>query len=101
MILLLWACAPETEIREECSSFYDENFGAGFVTENCRGCHAKEASDREGASHDIYFDQEADIRSHLVKVIAELEADSMPPAGGVEDAQRSAALEWLYCMEEQ
>ena len=76
MILLLWACAMEAEEQEECSSLYYENFGAAFVTENCQGCHAKEASDREGAPHDIYFDQKEDIRIHLARIVAELELAS-------------------------
>lgn len=100
-ILFGAACAEQEAGAQECSPFYYENFGAGFLTENCQGCHALNAQDRRGAPLNVSFDDENSILSHREIVITELEQEEMPPAGGLSEAEREVALEWLYCMEEQ
>jgi len=100
MIFWLMACSTQT-LDEECSPLYYENFGAAFLTENCQGCHAQEARDREGAPSAVFFDTKADVLSQLDVMIAEIEMQTMPPAGGLSEEELSAALEWLNCMELQ
>jgi mono/diheme cytochrome c family protein len=101
LVLMLWSCAEKIEADQECSPFYYENFGVSFLTENCQGCHSKSTLDREGAPSDVDFDDEESILSHLEVMITEIEMEEMPPAGGLLEAERDAALEWLRCMEEQ
>ena len=103
-MMLLWilACGPKSDVQEgDCSPFYYENFGAGFVTENCQGCHAQSADDREGAPQEVSFDDISSILDHRDLIIYEIEEETMPPAGGIPTEDRDAALEWLNCMEEQ
>ena len=101
-MIMLWilGCGVP-DVAEECSPLYYENFGAGFITENCQGCHAREAIDREGAPADIYFDDVSDIFMHKDIIVYELQELSMPPAGGIVEEERDAAIEWLSCLEEQ
>ena len=83
----------------ECSPFYYENFGAGFMTEHCQGCHAEGAADREGAPVEITFDNVASILEHREIIIYEIEEQTMPPVGGIPQEERSAAVEWMTCLE--
>lgn len=102
MWLLIVSCASsEDVVVEECSPLYYENFGRGFLTENCQGCHAQHSTDREGAPDNIYFDNEESVLLWRESIVQEIEAETMPPAGGLTPELRSAALEWLSCMEEQ
>ena len=103
-MIVFWilACgSEETVTQEECSPFYYENFGAGFMTEHCQGCHADGAIDREGAPQSVSFDDVSSIWEHRATIIDEVEEETMPPAGGISDEERNAALEWLHCMEGQ
>ena len=99
--ILFGACTEQESIVQESSPFYYENFGAGFFTENCQGCHALSAQDRRGAPLNVSFDDEESVLSHREIIITEIEKEEMPPAGGLSEEEREAALEWLYCMEEQ
>lgn len=103
-MMLIWilACGTPNDVQEEeCSSFYYENFGVGFMTENCQGCHAQQAIDRQGAPQDISFDDVSSILEHRDAVVYEIEEETMPPAGGIPQEERDAALEWLNCVEVQ
>lgn len=103
-MIVLWmlACGGVSSADgEECSPFYYENFGAGFMTEHCQGCHADGATDREGAPQAIFFDDVSSILEHRDTIIYEIEEETMPPAGGITEEERAAAVEWLNCMEEQ
>ena len=101
MMWLLFACAPSEEVIAECSPLYYENFGRGFLTEHCQGCHAQGAIDREGAPENVYFDNEEAVLLWKESMIRTIEGQTMPPAGGIVEEERSAALEWLSCVEEQ
>ena len=71
------------------------------MTENCQGCHAHSAVDREGAPQEVSFDDISSILEHRDIIIYEIEEETMPPAGGIPIEERDAALEWLRCMEKQ
>jgi len=76
-----------------------DNFGAGFLTENCQPCHASTSPDRQGAPEDVVFDTEEDVWS-VAPVILEIatgEDSLMPPRGGVTDEDRYRLEVWLTC----
>ena len=92
MILLWIGCATEP-----CSPYFYENFGAGFLIQNCQGCHASGTVDRAGAPAEFFFDSYADVMTHKEVILREIEENTMPPMGGLADDEREAALEWLHC----
>ena len=95
-------CAPiPSEESEDCAGLYYENFGENFLRENCQGCHASTAQDREGAPVGISFDSRADVLTHLPAIISEMQEGTMPPAGGVPEEEHAAFELWLSCVEDQ
>ncbi len=79
-----------------------DNFGQGFLRANCQGCHAHAAPDRHGAPQGIAFDTLNDVRMWAARIgtTAASEAPTMPPAGGVREADRSRLGYWLRCSPE-
>lgn len=82
-----------------------DNFGDGFMTKHCTGCHASllpEAS-REGAPLTVNLDTYADVLQWADRVQARAggAGDSggadMPPGGGPSDDERARLEEWLTC----
>lgn len=105
MIWLLLACSEvEVDSGQDTGFCTDapvttwDNFGAGFVTQNCQSCHASTADNREGAPEDVFFDSSDDVAAHadrmLVRVVDE---PTMPPQGGVSDDDRYRFEVWLRC----
>ncbi len=76
-----------------------DNFAAGFVTQNCQGCHAASAPDRHDAPVDVTFDTEEEALRWADRVLATATGDepSMPPRGGVSDDDRYRLEVWLSC----
>ena len=76
-----------------------DNFGAGFVTENCQPCHASTAPNRQGAPEDVRFDTEEDVWSLAPAILerATGEEPTMPPRGGVTEDDRYRLEVWLTC----
>lgn len=99
MFLMIIGCAQQQ--KDTCTDLYYENFGADFLQENCQGCHASEAYDREGAPADVYFDTKEDVRTHVQRIIVEMEEETMPPAGGLYQDELEAFRLWLSCLEEE
>ena len=92
-MLLLWmGCATEP-----CSPHYYENFGEGFLIQNCQGCHASTTTDRAGAPVEFSFDSYTDVLTHKQAIVREIQENTMPPMGGLDEDEREAALEWLSC----
>ena len=52
-----------------------DNFGAGFVTENCQACHASTAPDRHDAPPDVTFDTEDDALRWGDRILARVTGD--------------------------
>jgi len=75
-----------------------DNFGRGFVIENCQACHASTAPERQGAPEGVVFDTEEDAWrwSERILVRAARDAD-MPPQGGVDADDRRRLELWLGC----
>jgi len=78
------------------------NFGEGFMTENCQGCHASTTADRYGAPESVIFDTVDDVWSRAERILERAAGDdaSMPPAGGVSEDDRTKLEWWLICAEE-
>ncbi len=106
-LLLLAACEPidggpgtvtDAECADAPATTWD-NFGAGFVTQNCQGCHASTAVNRLGAPDDVVFDTEEDTLRWADRILdlAASEAPTMPPRGGVSDDDRYRVRVWLGC----
>lgn len=73
------------------------NFGDGFMTERCQTCHAEASPDRRGAPDAVVFDREADVRSQVGAVRAAVDGGTMPPGGGLTEAERALLERWLVC----
>jgi uncharacterized membrane protein len=77
------------------------NFGEGFVTFHCQGCHSSTAQDRNGAPESITFDNADEVwsLSDLVLDVAASPEPLMPPRGGVTEEDRELLRVWLTCTE--
>lgn len=77
------------------------NWGQGFVTENCQGCHASTVTGerRQGAPTDVVFDTPAEVWSWATSIVAIAtgEGAAMPPQGGVSEIDRERLRWWLEC----
>lgn len=75
------------------------NFGQGFMTGACQGCHASTATNRYGAPESVIFDTVADCWEHADRILARSTGDNpgMPPQGGVEPDDRERLDIWLSC----
>ena len=63
-----------------------DNWGSGFFTTHCQGCHASTTPDRYGATVGVDFDNLADLRQWHERVrVRVLEDEDMPPAGGISE----------------
>ena len=103
---MLWSAVAGCERQRTsvdsglCSVVSYANFGEAFMLEHCQGCHSSllPIPARAGAPQSVFFDKESDVRNHYDSVIQQLESEQMPPQGGIEEAELSLALEWLYCI---
>ena len=82
-----------------------ENFGEGFMLENCQSCHAESAPYRdqtdtpppESVSFDTY-EQTIAMRT-LILATATGDNPTMPPRGGVSSVDTDKLDIWLNCWE--
>ena len=104
-LLLLLACADgeeDTAVDPLCDNApvttYD-NFGQGFMLQHCQSCHASTAENRYDAPPEIFFDDQAKVQELAERILARSagEQPSMPPQGGVEEADRLRLEQWLLC----
>lgn len=75
------------------------NFGEGFLIENCQACHASTAPNRHGAPENVTFDTEDDVRTWKDRILARAAGDAptMPPMGGTSADDRYLLEVWLTC----
>ena len=78
------------------------DFGDGFLTEFCQGCHASTAENRYGAPENVTFDTVEQAWAFSERILARAAGDdaTMPPAGGVDSDDRTRLVWWLQCAEE-
>lgn len=76
-----------------------DNFGGGFLIENCQACHASPSVERQGAPSDVSFDTEAEAWAWADRILARATGDApdMPPQGGVSADDRVRLAFWLEC----
>ena len=80
-----------------------ENFGEGFLRENCEACHAEDAPYRDSAQTpppgDIHFGDKETALGLRDQILASAAGDSprMPPRGGLDAAEREKLDIWLRC----
>jgi uncharacterized membrane protein len=96
----LTACASDTPDTGLCAqpTVTWESFGQGFLITHCQGCHASTSPQRYGAPDGISFDtqeQAAELQSAIERTV--LDQESMPPAGGLSDDERTLLERWLDC----
>lgn len=110
-MLFLLACSAGTEsiAVDTAAQFCDEaplvtyeNFGAGFVTENCQGCHASTTANHYGAPENVTFDDATSCWNWKDRILARAGAEdpTMPPNGGVTEEDRIRLRWWLLCAPE-
>jgi hypothetical protein len=108
MLVLLAACAGEpaddtggadTGPCADAPALTWENFGEGFLVENCQGCHASGATDRHGAPAEAFFDtvDNAWAWKDPILAVSTGEAPTMPPSGGATADDRTRLGWWLEC----
>ena len=78
------------------------NFGQGFITHYCQGCHASSAPDRYEAPETVTFDTVEEIWAWKERILARAASEpaTMPPAGGTSAEDRQKLRWWLECAEE-
>jgi len=77
-----------------------ENWGRGFLSTHCQGCHASTAPDRYSAPETVTFDNEDEVIQWASRVLARVIDDgTMPPAGGVNEDEKVLLSSWLECAE--
>jgi uncharacterized membrane protein len=104
MILLLWACSGGDSAADSgpCASaplVTWDNFGRGFLTENCSTCHAATAPDRHGAPDDVVLDTAAEAWAWKDRILARsaVTPPTMPPEGGISADDQTKLQDWLVC----
>ncbi len=115
MLLWLLACAgpeaPQDSVQDTAPAedFCAEapvvrwtNFGQGFITGSCQGCHASTTPDRYGAPEGVTFDSVEEVwaQKDMILLTCTGEAPSMPPNGGVHEDDRTRLAWWLRCAPE-
>jgi cytochrome c5 len=76
------------------------SFAGPFFRRQCASCHAATAPERFGAPEGVTFDTEAEVlaqRAAVERVV--LTAETMPPGGGVSDAERDGLRAYLECVD--
>ena len=95
----LAGCAEAAAECEDEPVLAWENFGDGFFTEYCQGCHATTSPDRFGAPTAVVFDDEATVRASDADLVELVRSGAMPPGGGVPAADVELLASWLRCGE--
>lgn len=85
----------------ESSFLTYQNFGSGFFSEYCTGCHSAELPPamRQDAPEAVNFETLGKVRDQaaLIYLRAADGYGSMPPVGGPSGEERALLGEWLAC----
>ena len=79
------------------------NFGQGFITHYCQGCHASASTRRYGAPDNVTFDNLDEVWTWAGRILirsSDAEEFDMPPAGGTGEDDRQKLRWWLECAPE-
>lgn len=114
--LVVWGCAtkasdpetsPSSTIEDTADPCIDapivtwDNWGQGFLVENCQSCHRSTAPDRHGAPADVTFDDESSALALADRILDRCTSDppTMPPRGGITTDDQALLVAWLTCGE--
>jgi uncharacterized membrane protein len=64
----------------------------------CDACHAATSRDRHEAPADVTFDTEAEAEAWAGRMLARVDANEMPPGGGLSDVERGDLAAWAACV---
>jgi hypothetical protein len=81
-----------------------DTFGRGFLSTYCDGCHGSAVVERQGAPASVVFDTHEQALALGDRILARAaptdgSEPTMPPVGGVTEADRERLLVWLGCWE--
>jgi hypothetical protein len=97
---VLTACMPDEEpvCSHDPPLTYD-NFGEGFTTQFCTGCHSSIVPEehRMGAPEAYNFDTYEGVLYWADKIEPVVMDGEMPPGGGPTDAEKVQFAEWMAC----
>lgn len=106
MVLLLAACGSGADSAENvCAErgpplTYD-NFGKGFISKHCVGCHSSliAGNQRKGAPPGVDLDTYYGVVTWAYRIESRSlgESPGMPPGGGPSESERARLEEWLSC----
>jgi len=91
--------AATTEVDlSDCVSTY-AGIGQPFALTWCTGCHssARTDGDRFDAPEGVDLDTLADLRTHAERAAIRVSDGTMPPTGGISEAEQTRFLDWLAC----
>lgn len=78
-----------------------DNFGKGFISKHCVGCHSSliAGNQRKGAPPGVDLDTYNGVVTWAYRIEARSlgESPGMPPGGGPSEAERARLEEWLGC----
>jgi len=95
-ILLGLACA-EAPTDSGCGPTW-EVWGASFFAQWCDSCHAASSPNRYGAPEGVSFDDLDEVLAAQDRILARVvEAQDMPPGGGLTDEERELLEDFLAC----
>ena len=109
MFYLFLACNIEAETTAD-STYLDtatlvhceepsyQEWTEGFLMGKCQSCHAVHSPNRYGAPENVFFDsEEASIYwlSSIERTV--LNAETMPPSGGVTEEEKELLRRWIEC----
>lgn len=79
-----------------------DNFGAGFILQECQPCHASTTANRQDAPENVTFDTVDQTWAWADRVLARAASEpaTMPPQGGVDEDDRVLLEVWLLCAAE-
>lgn len=107
LLILALACADKADDSapldtSDCESLpvvNYANFGEGFITHYCQGCHASTAPNRYDAPEAVTFDTVEDVWAQSARILARAAVDppTMPPAGGTSEDDRTKLRWWFTC----
>lgn len=91
------------ELRcEEAPTVTYDTFGRGFLATYCDGCHGSQVQERQNAPVDVVFDTREGAQDWADRILARTvppdgSVPTMPPVGGVTEADSERLLVWLTC----
>lgn len=91
------------ELRcDEAPTVTYDTFGRGFLSTYCDGCHGSAVDNRQNAPVDVVFDTREGAQDWADRILARTvppdgSEPTMPPVGGVTEADRERVEVWLSC----